>query len=119
MARPRRYVDRKLLKELCMAQLTNDEIARCLRVSWDTLERRYAEAIKAWRVAGPGSVRRKLYTTATGPDDAPGRMTAMIFYLKNYGGMADNHRIEDSRPLDFGNLPMPADPLVRAAGKPN
>ena len=96
MSRPRKYVNRHILKELCQAQLSNDEISRVLRVSWDTLERRYAEAIKAWRMLGPASVRRELYLTAMGT--SKGKLGAMIFYLKNYGGMADKASI----PLEDG-----------------
>lgn len=107
LAPRRKYVNRHILKELCQAQLSNDEISRVLRVSWDTLDRRYAEAIKAWRTLGPASVRRELFLTAMG--DSKGKLGAMIFYLKNYGGMADVARnSEPSKPLDYGNLPIPA-----------
>jgi hypothetical protein len=106
MARKRKYIDRKLMKTLAMCQLTNEEMARCLRVSKDTIERRYAAAIKAWKGLGVSSVRRELYVTALSPADTPGKMTATIFFLKNYGGLADVTR-EEARIPDFGDLPNP------------
>lgn len=104
MAPKRRYIDRKLLKELCQAQLTGEEIAACLRCSWDTLERRYAVAIKAWRSSGPGSARRRLYKLGM-EDNAKGKpnTAALIFFLKNYGGMRDV--VETKEPIGRGNLP--------------
>lgn len=121
MARKRKWIDRKLLKELCLAQLTDEELARCLKVSPDTLTRRYAESIKAWKKQGVASMRRRLFTTAMqdvpilnkegdviGTQPKSGATTAMIFFLKNFGDMADVSRTEE-RPkgVGFGDLPVP------------
>lgn len=104
MAPRRRWIDRKLLKELCQAQCTNDEISGALHVSWDTLQRRYAEVIKIWRGHGPMSCRRELYKIAMGPP-SKGKVTSLIFYLKNYGGMADVSK-DVTGQLNLGNLPI-------------
>lgn len=54
---------------------------------------------------GVGSVRRELFVTAMGA--SKGKTAAMIFFLKNYGGMSDRHETVAARSADFGNLPMP------------
>ena len=88
-----------------------------MHVSWDTLQRRYAEVIKIWRGQGPMSVRRELYTTAIG--SSKGKVPAMIFFLKNYGGMADVIRDGD-KGLEFGNLPVAKEfAQSRTVNKPN
>lgn len=106
MPRKRKWIDRKTMKELAMCQLTNEEMARILKVSPDTLERRYAGALKEWKKQGVGSMRRRLYETAMG--NSKGAVTAMIFFLKNFGDMADVSRTEE-RPkgVGFGDLPVP------------
>lgn len=116
MARRRKYIDRKLLKALCKAQLTDNEIATALRVDRTTLWRRYATAIKAWKEDGVASLRRKLFVTAQGDDK--GAVTAMIFFLKNYGGMSDGPK--EKRELDLGDLPISQEfHQPRKADKPN
>lgn len=125
----RRYVDRRQLKELCLAQLTNDEISRILRVSWDTLDRRYAEAIKAWRLQGPGSARRRLYSLGMREDavfdkdgneigSKPASVPSLIFFLKNYGGMSDKHEHSgpNGGPIEVQSLDHLTDEQVRQIG---
>lgn len=121
MARKRKYIDRKLMKELALCQLTNDEMARALRVSPETLERRYAATIKAWKQQGVGSVRRKLYSRAM-DDSNSASTTSMIFFLKNYGGLNDGLKDHgDNKPLATNGLPQPSEFTPRVAGshKPN
>ena len=95
-----------MLKDMCQAQCSNDEIAAALRVSWDTLDRRYAEAIKVWRGEGTMSARRRLFQLGMREDPVfnkdgeaigskPASVPALIFFLKNYGGMSDVTRNEE------------------------
>lgn len=109
MARPRKYINRKLLKQLAMAQLTNEEIGSCVGLKFEHLMSRYGTAIKAWRSKGPGSARHRLFT-----EGMAGNTACLIFYLKNYAGMSD-HR--ESKPLDSGALPIPDE--FREADKSN
>lgn len=89
MARPRKRLNAELVMQLAQAQLTTAEIATICKCSKDTIERRFAARLKAWKDEGVGSVRRELFLTAM--STSKGKVPAMIFYLKNYGGMADKH----------------------------
>lgn len=91
MARPRKRISPELVQSLAEAQLTVVEIARICKVSVDTIDRRFAERIKTWRGLGTGSVRHELYKTAMGA--SKGKVGAMIFFLKNYGGLSDHSTI--------------------------
>jgi hypothetical protein len=131
MAPRRRWIDRNLLKDMCLAQCSNEEIANALRTSWDTLQRRYAEAIKVWRAEGPMSARRRLFTLGMRDDPVfnkdgvaigykPASVPSLIFYLKNYGGMADVVK-EAGKGLDSNGLPIPDEFRHQSQGtnKPN
>jgi hypothetical protein len=85
--RPRKQINRKMLKQLAQAQLSNGEMAQILGCSPDTLERNFAAVIKAGREHGVGCVRRRLFQTATNARKP--NVAAQIFFLKNYGGMKD------------------------------
>jgi hypothetical protein len=129
MAPRRKWIDRKLLKELCLSQCSNEEIAGALRVSWDTLKKRYTEAIKIWRGEGPMSARRRLYSLGmkdipiTDKDGEivgykPASVPSLIFFLKNYGGMTDV--VRNDQPLERGNLPTQFEAAdVSGTDKPN
>ena len=86
--RPRKRLDAELVEQLARAQLTNEEIARIVKCSPDTIERRYGARLRSWKAAGVGSVRRELFMQAMGTGKS--KVTACIFFLKNYGGMRDN-----------------------------
>ena len=105
--RPRLKIDGNLVAELAQAQLTDREIARICKCSVDTLTRHFADTIKENKLEGVGSMRRKLFVTGMG--EGKGAITAMIFYLKNYGGMADNQRGEEIRHLEFCGIPVPGE----------
>lgn len=105
MARPKKELDPKLIEELASAQLTNVEIARICGCEEKTITRRFGERLKRWKEQGVGSVRRELYATAMG--NSKGKVTAMIFFLKNYGGMADVKRLEDNRGVTDEGMPVP------------
>lgn len=58
MARPLKVIDENLLKKLCQIMCTTEEMAHILGVSPDTLERRFAGAIKEWKSQGKMTLRR-------------------------------------------------------------
>jgi hypothetical protein len=118
MARPTIKIDEALVRELANAQLTTPEIARICDCSEDTIERRFAGLLKEWKDEGVGSVRRRLYMSALGKVEGANQTTAMIFFLKNYGGMTDVTK-EQREPLDFGSLPTPESKNTGTTGKPN
>src|SRR5579859_2228035 len=89
MARPQIELDAELVKSFCQAQLTTAEIAVICKCSKDTIERRFAATLKEWKDEGVGSVRRRLFQSALGQIEGASQTTAMIFFLKNYGGMSD------------------------------
>jgi len=66
--------------------LTQEQIARCLGICYDTLNERkkeyseFSEAIKAGQAKGLATVSNALFVGAKG-----GNTTAQIFYLKNRG----------------------------------
>ncbi|HEX3156783.1 MAG TPA: hypothetical protein VHV32_19295 [Candidatus Angelobacter sp.] len=116
--RPQIEIDAKLVQELANAQLTTAEIAKICGCSKDTIERRFAASLKEWKDEGVGSVRRRLYQSALGQIKGASQTTALIFFLKNYGGLADVTRDEQRKPLDFGDLPTPTS-QPGTTGKPN
>ena len=66
MARPKKVINEKLLKELASIQCSLEEMASALEVSVDTLGRRYAEVIKSGRELGKMSLKRKQFQVAMG-----------------------------------------------------
>ena len=70
--------------------LTSGQIARCLGVSWSTIDRRrkenadIEEAIKKGAALGVEKISNALMTSAR-----DGNVTAQIFYLKNRAGWVD------------------------------
>lgn len=115
MARPRKKLNTKLVRQLAQAQLTTPEIATICGCSADTIERRFAGSLKAWKDEGVGSVRRELFITAMGK--SKGKVSSMIFYLKNYGGMSDKHEVTgpDGGPIQHQNLDKLTDEQLQAA----
>ena len=100
MGRPRKDIDWKLFDELCKIQCTEIEIAACLNVSVDTLERRckekyestFADVYAQKREGGKTSLRRAQWLSAI-----EGKNTAMqIFLGKNMLGQADKQEIDSN-----------------------
>ena len=98
MGRPLIEIDKAQFENLCSLQCTKQEIAGWFGCSEDTIERwckrTYGETFAATfaqkRSKGQISVRRALYQAAT-----KGNTTAMIFWLKNHAGMADQIHLEN------------------------
>jgi len=100
MGRPRKDVDWDLFNELCTIQCTEAEIAACLKVSVDTLERRcqeefectFADVYAQKREGGKTSLRRAQWLSAI-----ESKNTAMqIFLGKNMLGQADKQEIDSN-----------------------
>lgn len=97
MGRPTIEIDKGQFENLCSLQCTKAEIAGWFGCSEDTIERwckrtyneTFAATFAQKRAKGQISVRRALYQAAT-----KGNTTAMIFWLKNHAGMADQIHLE-------------------------
>ena len=97
MGRPTIEIDKGQFENLCSLQCTKAEIAGWFGCSEDTIERwckrtyneTFAATFAQKRSKGQISVRRALYQAAT-----KGNTTAMIFWLKNHAGMADQIHLE-------------------------
>lgn len=97
MGRPQIELDKAQFENLCSLQCTKQEIAGWFGCSEDTIERwckrtygeTFAVTFAQKRSKGQISVRRALYQAAT-----KGNTTAMIFWLKNHAGMADQIHLE-------------------------
>lgn len=110
MARPRKKLTDKQIKgleECAEAGCTNEEIAAALDISADTLERRFAGAIKKGKLRGMVSAKRMLFGMMKGkpfevlPD---GRVIppvmpslgARIWFGKQYMGEKDRSEVENN-----------------------
>ena len=97
MGRPPTEIDQAQFENLCAMQCTLQEIAGWFNCSEKTIERwcqktydmTFGQAFTQKRAKGQISVRRALYQAAT-----KGNTTAMIFWLKNHAGMADQIHLE-------------------------
>jgi len=84
MARPRKKIDKDLVRKLAGIQCTNEEIAAVLNCSADTLERRFAGVIKEGRANGRQSLKRAQYKKAM-----EGNPTMLIWLGKQFLGQRD------------------------------
>lgn len=84
MARPKKPIDEKLLKELAFIHLPTRFIAKCLNVSHDTLQRRYASVIEEQESRGKAKLLSKAWAKVEQNDWA-----AIKFLLQNYLGLSD------------------------------
>ena len=103
----KKKIDPQAVQDLAAQGLTSGQIAKCLGVSWDTLDRRrkdpeyaeIAEAIKKGEAMGIKRVTNHLMTASEG-----GNVTASIFYLKNRdpGRWSDRQNVEFNINLNEG-----------------
>lgn len=84
MARPRKEIDEDSVKKLAALNCSMEEIGHFVGCSVDTLERRFAEAIKEGRSHGKISLKRKMFDTAMA-----GNVSMMIWLSKNLLGYSD------------------------------
>lgn len=84
MGRPEIQIDPAEVERLASRGLTEDQIARCLGVHYNTLLERkkkyveFSDAVKNGKASGLKTIANALFEKAHGGDT-----TAMIFYLKN------------------------------------
>lgn len=84
MARPKLEIDEETVKKLAALNCSMEEIGHVVGCSIDTLERRFAAAIKEGRSHGKVSLKRKMYDAAMA-----GNITMMIWLSKNLLGYTD------------------------------
>jgi len=84
IGRPLKQVDAALVKDLASIFCTMDEMAAIVGVSVDTLERRYAEAMKRGRETAKSSLRRLQWKAAK-----KGNTSILIWLGKNYLGQRE------------------------------
>ncbi len=97
MARPRKKIDEKLLKELSFIHLPVEYIANCLGVSKDTLDRRYAAKMKEYRSQGKAKLLSKAWAKVESGD-----WNAIKFLLQNYLKLSD--KVEHSMDQNTSKL---------------
>jgi len=100
IGRPLKQVDEKLVKDLASIFCTMDEMAAIVGVSVDTLERRYAEAIKRGRETAKSSLRRLQWKAAK-----KGNTSILIWLGKQYLGQREpslmNIEADDSKIIEL------------------
>jgi predicted DNA-binding protein (UPF0251 family) len=84
MARPKKKLNAEEIEALGAIGCTNEEVALVLGVSKDTIERRFAAAIKKGRIKDYISYSRKLRSRGF-DDDAKDRLGHMALYGKVRG----------------------------------
>lgn len=93
MARPRKKINPEQVEKLAAIHCTNEEIAAVLDCSADTLERRFAGAIKKGKAKGRASLRRVQWEAAQ-----KGNATMMVWLGKQTLGQTD--KIEQDKGKD-------------------
>lgn len=84
MAPPKKMIDEDQLKKLAAINCSLDEMSDILKISVDTLGRRYADVIKEGRSSGKMSLKRKMFDAAMN-----GNITMMIWLSKNMLGYTE------------------------------
>jgi len=93
MARPKKPIDAEQVRKLARLSASHAEIGAVLGCSADTLERRFAAAIKEGRESGKMSLRRKQFKLAM-----EGNVTMLIWLGKQYLDQRDKQTHEHSGP---------------------
>jgi hypothetical protein len=121
MGRPKKKIDKDLVKRLAVIHCTNEEIASICKCSKDTIERRFAAIIKKGRDNGKMSLRRWQYEAAQ-----KGNTVMLIWLGKQLLGQKDqfnatpieaNMKIRIGHEDDDDTGPKPAE--ADAAAKKN
>ena len=99
MARPRKEIDREVVRKLCAMQCTGEEIASFIDVDYDTLNAAtkrehkmgFSDYFKKHSANGKISLRRKQYEVATS-----GNVPMLIWLGKQYLDQKDKQSNEHS-----------------------
>lgn len=98
MARPLIQIDPRQVEALAEINCTEEEIAYVMGCSVDTLDRRFAEAIKRGRAQGRCSLKRMMWSKCK-----EGNIGMMIWLSKQILGYRDRfeHSIEDLKRIQI------------------
>ena len=103
MARPFKELDPEQLRTLAALGCTYEEIGAVLKVSADTLSRRYAEPIKQGRENGKASLRRLQWQSAN-----KGSVAMLIWLGKQWLGQKERSETEltgkDGAPMQVSGV---------------
>jgi hypothetical protein len=100
MARPLLEIDEETVEKLAGIHCTMEEIAYVVGCSVDTLERRFAETIKAGKAKGRTSLRRHQWLSAE-----KGNVTMLIWLGKQLLGQTDKLvHAEDNKILNSPDI---------------
>lgn len=102
--RPRKPIDRELVRKLSAIQCTYAEIASVVGISERTVQRRFGSLIHEAREAGKTSLRRAMWKRAL---DGSERMLTWLSI--QHLGMRHHAALEHSGP-DGGVIPLPVNP---------
>ena len=92
MGRKQKPIDEKLLENLTKVHLNDKTIASILGVSWDTLERRFAEKMDKWRSESKGKIANVLFDEAVNQREP----WALKMIAQRHLGYADSVKVEHS-----------------------
>ena len=104
IGRPRKEIDIETAKKMFQIFCTGEDVAYCLNVSYDTLEKRIKEQtkmslsdfIKKAQSIGKTSLRQKQYQIALA-----GNVTMLIWLGKQYLGQAEKSETTINNELEF------------------
>lgn len=110
MARPLKEIDEEQVKKLASFGLSYGEIAALLECSHDTIERRFASAIKEGHERRNASLRRRQYLGAM-----KGSVPLLIWLGKQYLGQTDKVQQEHGGGITIQVVYEDIDPNCDAA----
>lgn len=113
MGRPKVEVDEILLKKLAKLQLSDNVIADCLGVSVDTLDRRFADKIKAWRSESKGKIAEVLFDEAITKRQAWALKLIAIRHLGYFENQPKENGDNNGAPINI-NLTYSKEKLAKA-----
>lgn len=89
---------------MVLADIDQDMIARCLRISPPTLRKAYRRELDTSYAVIKADIAGKLVTRARGTDRVPGDLKAMIFYLECHGWVRSERLVVADGGVDDTNI---------------